>query len=411
MNDVDYRAKWVICNTRSPIQDGVVSIRGGKIFSVKEFSKNDRASSFRSLIDLGDVAIIPGLINAHCHLEFSHLSQPLGHAGIPFTDWIRLVIEERSNRRTSLSESVLRGMQEVVTTGTVAIGEIATRPWPISLEPLAELYGRWFLERLGNQPQLHATILEESQSILSQLDQLPVFKSAAWRLGISPHAPYSVPLELLRGLTRFAEQLRTPLAIHVAETRAEIELLEHQTGPFVELLRSLGAWFPASQNERTGIRNYLEWLKNVPNVLLVHGNYLGEQDLDIVAKQSKTSIVYCPRTHHFFRHDPYPLAGMLRRGINVAVGTDSRASNPDLSLWRELQFIANAFPTLDPQLVLKMGTWNGAIALDLHDLVGDIAPGLCSRLLQVHLDSQTNDPLEQLFHVEESHVDWIGVEK
>ncbi len=164
--------------------------------------------------------------------------------------------------------------------------------------------------------------------------------------------------------------------MHVAETREELQLLADQTGPFVELLDSLGAWFPETCPRGATALDILQLLSRAPRSLVIHGNYLDDAEIDFVARHSDTmSVVYCPRTHEFFEHETWPLEKFLGAGINVAIGTDSRASNPDLNLFEELKCLQRKFPDLEPEQILAMGTREGAVALGLPSAVASIAPG------------------------------------
>jgi cytosine/adenosine deaminase-related metal-dependent hydrolase len=171
-----------------------------------------------------------------------------------------------------------------------------------------------------------------------------------------------------------------PIAMHLAETPQERELLEHQSGPFVGLLQQLGTWNPNDFGEDRQSWHYLERLSQISRGLLIHGNYLTDKELDWISQQAGLHVVYCPRTHRFFEHASYPLQAMLDRSINVAVGTDSRASNPNLNLFEELKFLSTQFSQLDPMQVLRLGTLNGASALGMEQRYGTLEKGKSSRL-------------------------------
>ena len=156
------------------------------------------------------------------------------------------------------------------------------------------------------------------------------------------------------------------LSVNCAIARPEILL---------NLLQDFGAWDPESFVPRRSIKAYLGRLSQAPRSLVVHGNYLDSGELDLVQRNKNMSIVFCPRTHQFFQHSPYPLKEMLKRQINVAVGTDSRASSPDLNLFADLQLVANEFPDLSAMEVLKLGTINGALALGMESQIGTLSVG------------------------------------
>ena len=190
------------------------------------------------------------------------------------------------------------------------------------------------------------------------------------------------------------------MAMHLAETESERELLDHQTGPFVDLLKDFGVWESYSFKPETSLADYLKILARAPRSLVIHGNYLSNDEIELIAAVAgRMSVVYCPRTHHYFGHQHYPLERFLQAGVCVAVGTDSRASNPDLDLFEELKFIANSFPQIAKSEILQMGTINGAKALGVHHCLGSISNGNRAAIscVQISAAASDQDPLEWIF--------------
>jgi cytosine/adenosine deaminase-related metal-dependent hydrolase len=213
--------------------------------------------------------------------------------------------------------------------------------------------------------------------------------------GLSPHAPYSVHPDLLRRLVDLACEFRAPVATHVAETRDELELLEHGTGHLWRMLEDFGVWredlMPVGARPLDSLRE----LARLPGGLVVHGNYRADEELDFIAKRPHLSVVYCPRTHHYFGHAEHPWRSLLERGASLALGTDSRASNPDLSLWNELQFLRTHNPDVSCRTLLELGTIHGARALGLDDETGSLTVGKSADLAVVSLSSgRASDPFE-----------------
>ncbi len=384
-----YRAAYVIPIDRPPIQNGTVSVSAGQIVSVE---KHRPGHSNRSVQDLGDVAIIPALVNAHSHLEFSHLSHPLGNPGIEFTAWIRKVIQTRNTANSTLSEksmAIRQGLSESWSAGVGCMGEIATAPidrgdycLPYQPKDPSPIHLIVFHEQLGRSESLFEQKIAEVRNFVSANSNSRV------TAGISPHAPYSVHSKLLAGLVKLAIEQRVPVAMHIAETLAERELLERRTGPFVELLTDLGVWNETTFLPPQNTLHVLQILAQAPRSLIVHGNYLNSAELEFIARQqSHMSIVYCPRTHQFFGHERYPLEQILAAKICLAIGTDSRASNPDLNLFTELQTVSQAYPGLSPLQVLEFGTLNGAKALGVEPNFGSISPGKSAALSLIRSDS------------------------
>jgi cytosine/adenosine deaminase-related metal-dependent hydrolase len=216
--------------------------------------------------------------------------------------------------------------------------------------------------------------------------------------GLSPHAPYSVHPDLYRELIQLAVDHSAPVAVHLAETQAELELLASGAGPLVELLRNFGAWRSDAIPRGSRTLDYLQPLADVSRGLVVHGNYLSDADIDFLAEHKNLTVVYCPRTHAYFGHAAHPWRRLLARGVNVAIGTDSRASNPDLSLWHELRFLVEQFPDADRREILELGTQRGARALGLDAEVGTLTPGKSADLAVVALPAkEAADPAALLF--------------
>jgi cytosine/adenosine deaminase-related metal-dependent hydrolase len=392
------RARWVIPVDGLPIQGGIVTVASGRIVAVGE------NLSGRTPHDLGDVALLPGLVNAHTHLEFSLLNAPLGEPGMEFSRWIGRVVEWRrelagswtdnpDGAATYRRQAVERGVAESLATGVAAIGEIATPDWPRKCFETAEVpHATPFLELLGAAPAKADVLLALADEYVSSLRD-----SRNLRAGLSPHAPYTISLGLLRGTGELSVRERIPVAMHLAESPAELELLASHCGPLVERLQSLDAWYPGSVPRGIRPRDYLELLAQAYRAIVIHGNYLLPDEWRFLsAHREKMSLVYCPRTHAYFGHAPYPLGELLAAGVRVAVGTDSRASNPDLDLWAELQHIAAHHPDVPPETILRMGTLDGAEALGISDEFGSITAGKRAALAVVPIDSAARDPLASL---------------
>ncbi len=383
-----YRARWIVPVASDPIANGTIGIESRRIVEL-------HASDDPETVDLGNVAIIPGLVNAHTHLEFSDLNEPL-QPDASFTDWIRTLVSYRRTRTVTPPESAKRGYDESACSGTTLLGEIATEGWQSKAFAGDGPRVVVFREILG----LDSSRIDEQLDLAKQhLGLAPPISPA-----ISPHAPYSVHPELFHGLVGLAKEARIPLAIHLAETCAELKLLESGEGPIVEMLRGFGVWRDGIFSNGTRPFDYLKAMAGLEQVLIVHGNYLSDDEIDFLAEHPEMTVVYCPRTHAFFGHDEHPWRQMLERGVSLAIGTDSRASNPDLSLWNELKFLYARFPDVNPAKLLELGTINGARALGLDALTGSLAPGKSADLAVVALGQADDaDPYRTLF-VEQNQI-------
>jgi cytosine/adenosine deaminase-related metal-dependent hydrolase len=389
-----FRARWVFPVESPPLKDGVVRVVDGRILSLGPYQSGETAT------DLGNVALLPGLINAHTHLEFSLLKQPLGQQGMPFAQWIGEVVSFRRGlaaEGTDLSnyarQATEAGLRESSAAGVTGIGEITAALWPMeTFESCRDIRGTVFLELLGLAP-------DRIGPLFSAADQhINGYKESGFRRGLSPHAPYTVHPDLLRKVCDLSSQKKIPLAMHLAESFEELELLRSHSGPLVERLKELGAWYPGALPRGIRPLDYLEMLSAAHQVLVIHGNFLSREEMYFLgARREKMTVVYCPRTQAYFPHGPYPLAELLAAGVRVAVGTDSRASNPDLSVLSELRHIARNHPSVPPEEILKMGTLHAAEALGLADQLGSLAPDKSAALAVVPLPDEEGGPYDLLF--------------
>ena len=367
------RARVVFPVDRAPIEHGVVTIDGERIVAVGTQAEGGE------VFDLGSVALLPGLVNTHTHLEFSHLKRPLGEPGMALVDWIRLVIAERGRGDREASDSIRAGLAESVRDGVTMLGEITQGDANAYEKAGVDL--TFFLEVIGFS---RARAESAFAAVMERLAGLEGKSSG--QIGLSPHAPYTVSPELLRELVRLAQEQNLPVAMHVAESADELELLATGTGPFQELLAERSMWDAAAIPRASRPLDYLRLLAEAPRALVIHGNYLDDAERSFLAANvDRMSLVYCPRTHAYFGHPPYPLAELLAAGVRVALGTDSRASNPDLDLLAEMRYVAGTIPAIDPLEILRMGTLTGAEALGRAAEVGSITPGKLANLVAVPL--------------------------
>ncbi|MBM4003067.1 MAG: amidohydrolase family protein [Planctomycetes bacterium] len=380
-----------------PIAPAFVTVESGRVLEIST------AQSTVNYADLGDVALLPALVNAHTHLEFSDLPAPIAAGRGGFASWIRAVVAERQTRWSTvgaaerdaeLAKVRRQGLEESIEVGVAFVGEIATTLDPVPAT--AGTGGLNFLELLGLDPQRQPSLVERARQHLAQ------GKVDSWHPGLSPHAPYTIDPELLSRLCALATQFDAPVAMHVAESREELELLRSHSGSLVDTMRSLDAWFPGRLPRGIEPGDYLRILSNAPRALVIHGSFLGPDDWTFLAAQPQMHVVFCPRTHAGFHPGRYPLLELLQAGVRVAVGTDSRASTPNLSMLDELRSIARSHGDVSPREILELGTIRAAAALGASDRYGGIGPGRVASFAAVQLPDESwtdgDALLEELFH-------------
>lgn len=386
------KARAVVPVSSPPIDNGVVAIEGDRIAFVGAANASHGKEIDLGVdlgIDLGDVAIFPGLVNTHTHLEFSSLSEPLGQPGTEFSQWIREAISHRSRRSHNPKKAIFAGCAECVSRGVTTVGEVATAdPRLYFTNQYTMPRMTMFREAIGFSRARADSALAACVEQIDALGQLFGHASNAPQPAISPHAPYTVSPQLVRDLVAHGRAHDMPVAMHLAESLAEMELFQHGTGPFRELLEERSMWDPEVIPLGSRPLDYLEMLAGAPQALVIHGNYLNGSEFEFLAKyRANMSLVHCPRTHACFGHSAFPLGQLLEGGVRVVLGTDSRASNPDLCLLSEMRFIHRQHPALSADQIIRMGTLDAAAAIGRADEVGSLAVGKFADLVVVPLPS------------------------
>jgi cytosine/adenosine deaminase-related metal-dependent hydrolase len=389
------RASFVAPIDQPILRDAAIVCAAGHILEVGPDNTLIKSHPDARVHDFGNAVILPGLVNPHTHLELSGCTAGDSPGG-SFADWI-MSLPRRIGRETGKSPEELfgpatrRGIQQCLRFGVTTVGDISqqmhiTRPIiresPIRCVSFGEVIG------LGGNRKRYDELLPRAIDRAHQTDRL--------RIGLSPHAPYTVDLDGFRQCLEMARQQDLPLATHLAETPAEREFLDHHSGPFQQIWQMLGHWreglvtmrgSPICAAQEAGLLDY-------PTVL-AHVNYCGDDELELLAR-GRASVIYCPRTHAYFGHPPHRWREMLSRGINVAVGTDSCASSPDLNIIDDLGLLQRQAPDLPAQQIWEMVTVRAARALGLDHMVGSLTPGKLADFAV--FETSGDDPLRQALH-------------
>ena len=380
-------ARWVVPVDGEPVRGGTVELAAdGTVAAV-----HDRPDARGEAADLGDVALLPGLVNCHAHLEFSDFSAPIPVAGT-FADWIAATVAARRGREGPVMPRVNRGLAESLAAGVTTVGDIVTAGWEVAELPPARERPNVLAFHELIAPRDPAAGFAAGRAFLANGAGDP----AGISRGLSPHAPYSVH-PALPALLAAPHAPRVPVATHLYETREELDLMAAGAGPLAAAMGRLGATrgdFGANRLRA----DFLEPLAGCERGLIVHGNFLGRGEIDWLAapERSHLSVVYCPRTHAHFGHPPHPWRDLLEAGVRVAPGTDGRGSNPDLSVWNEVRFLHARFRDVPFRTLVRMATADGADALGVPG--GRIAAGAAADLCAVRLPSETGDPWTDLAH-------------
>jgi cytosine/adenosine deaminase-related metal-dependent hydrolase len=349
------------------------------------------------ILDLGDVALLPGLVNAHCHLDYTNMA---GLCPPPrrFTDWIKELTTLKAEWSYSdFAESWLTGAKMLVGTGTTTVGDIESVPELLpQVWESTPLRVHSFLEMTGVKSRRKPRVVLEEM-----LARMPAAKSGRCLVGLSPHAPYSTLPELLRLSARTAARRGWRLCTHVAESEQEFEMFTEGRGEMFEWLQrserdmsDCGKGSPVQHLERSGALG--------PEMLAVHVNYLGPGDAAMLGRR-KVSVVHCPRSHAYFRHEPFPLATLQKARVNVCLGTDSLASvykrrgqEIELSMFEEMRTFARHNPHVSRRRIVEMATMNGARALGLKRMAGELRKGALADLIAIPFGGRAGEVYEAI---------------
>ena len=380
------RARAVVPVSAPPIPDGAVVITGNTITAVGPFEEI-RAAHSGEVNDLGEQLLMPGLVNAHCHLDYSMMRRAI-QPQRSFTEWIgRINALKRSLGPDDYRAAILRGFAESQRWGTTTVANIESFPELLLDLPASPLRTWWFLEMIDVRHQV------QSEAVSSGM--LAFFEAHAEKrggFGLSPHAPYTASGPLYEAVSEAAEKLGMPVMTHVAESREEWEMFRHARGDLYDFMLRLGRWMEDCQHGNTPLRHLFHHTPFGAHWILSHMNELDDSDILLLAsipRAERPSIVHCPGSHRYFRHAHFPLAKLLELRMNICLGTDSLASTFSLSMFDEMRILADHEQWLHPADVVGMATLNGARALGLN--AGKIAPGALADLIAFPHDATMRD--------------------
>jgi cytosine/adenosine deaminase-related metal-dependent hydrolase len=395
------RARWILPIDAPPIADGWVDFEHGRIVRVGAGPRAGPAE------DLGDVAVLPALVNAHTHLELSWLAGRVPPAA-SMVEWIRRLIRERAHGPTGgptgAEEFVARAATALHASGTALIGDISNTLGAVSALDALGIGGVVFHELLGfNPPDPHTQVRDAWARVTAAENRHreSVFESSAPRtdsrcrfsFSVVAHAPYSASPALFTEIARSARE--APLSVHLGESPEEIEFLHTGRGPFRELLEQLGVWTEAWQPPACGPVEYLRRLGYLqPGCLVVHGVHLTAKDRAML-RDTNAVLVTCPRSNAWVGAGLPPITRFYDEGLRVAIGTDSLASAASLSMFDELAELRRIAPEVAAGRLLESATRIGAEALGVPDF-GTIRPGQRAVFAVVEVPRDVTDVEEYL---------------
>jgi len=401
------RARTVVTMDDPPIENGAVVISGNRVLDVGEFPEISARHSGQELVDLGEQALLPGLINAHCHLDYTCL-----RGKIPpqksFADWIRAINAEKAK----LSEqdylaSIADGFAEAKRFGTTTIANLTAFPELIpQVNPPIRTW--WFAELIDVRDPNRTSDL-----VALAIDAMKRARDSGGGIGLAPHALFTASANLYRRCEAIAQCENILVTTHLAEAREEMSMFHDASGPLYEFLKSIGrdmsdcgyetpfARFTKIVGGSGGPALPTEWI-------VAHVNELAESDFEqLEGSARKFHVVHSPRSHDYFVHSRFPFERLRSFGFNVCLCTDILASNKDLSLFAEMRALQRSEPALSSKAVLEMVTVNAARALGKPQVLGRIRTNCFADLIAIPCNGAA-DVFEKILAFDRP-VDWVMV--
>lgn len=369
------RARIVVPRAGSVIENGAVRLKGDKITEVGRFGDIPPLTG-EAVVDMAEQVLIPGLVNAHCHLDYTRMAGMIPPRK-SFTEWIGAMNALKASwTLQDFQTSWLEGAHSLIASGTSTVADIECQPelpllvleqTPLRVHPFFEIIG---IKRDHAPDSTMADTLNQFREAIEQYPHI---------IGLSPHAPYSTTPGLMRLATQIARDHHWPIMIHVAESSEEYEMFMQAEGPLYGWLKSQRDMSDCL--DVTPVQHLASLGVLGKDVMAVHVNYLGRGDEELLARH-EVSVVHCPRSHGYFQHRAFPFEQLSEADINICLGTDSMATvkavsqEPlELNMFAEMREFAATHTLVSADRIFQMATLNGARALGLEGLVGELAPG------------------------------------
>ena len=370
-----FAASHVLPIGSPPLAGGAVAVADGRIAAVGPVA-DLRARFGAPVADFPGCVILPGLVNAHTHLELTHYPSWKVRKGIDYSprtysDWVVQVVKIRRNLTPEeIDHSLAEGIRICLESGTTSVGEILTDFSRIRQYENSPLYGRLYLEAIGQDPSRYCGTLHDLEALLSG-------RGDDFHRALSPHTPFTVAEDFFRRLVDLGARRGAPLAIHVAEPAEEADFLHDSTGRIADIIYPFIRWEAYIPPPRR--TTSVAWLESLgaltPRTACIHCVHVTPSDAEII-RRCGSSVILCPRSNRTLDVGKAPAYLFRKIGIPLALGTDSLASNDSISLWDEMRFLLDEYPDVfSPEEALEMATAGAARALHLENEVGILAEG------------------------------------
>ena len=384
------RARIVLPVTAPPIENGVVRVSGKRIQTLGRWGEIIPIAG-ESTVDLGESMLLPGLINAHCHLDYTDMAGQIPPQKT-FSDWIKAIVALKAAWSYSdFARSWANGAKMLLRSGVTTVADVETVP-----ELLPDVWSVTPMRVISFREMISLKKTAESEFQLAQAAaQWAALRHPAGATGLSPHAPYTTHADVLRWANRTAESRHWLLTTHVAESQEEFDMFRNASGAMHDWLKTqrdmsdCGKGSPVQHLERC---DYLS-----ERLIAVHANYLDKDDAELLARRG-VHVVHCPRSHAYFGHAPFPYEALSAASANICLGTDSLATvrkernRPvELDLFAEIRAFAAKYPDVSPEAILRMVTSHPARALGRAGELGQLAPNTLADMIALEYSGSMQD--------------------
>ncbi len=396
-----FTADWILPIAEPPIRGGGLTIEGGRIVRVEP-------AGATGVVSLGNVAVLPALVNAHTHLELSYL-----HGRVPpsssFNDWVMSLMTLRRSSTDPGAPAIVEAARDAISqaraAGTGLVGDVSNTLITVPLLREAGVAAHVFYELIGFSHPDPAGRVRDARAAAEAAG----VDAGGVRVSLAPHAPYSVSSALFQAIRADVDaHPGSVTSVHLGESAAEVELLTQGSGPARLMLERLGVWTSDWQIPGVSPTEYLGGLGFLsPDSLVVHGVQFTADDLARV-KAGGSTLVSCPRSNAYVGVGAPPLESFYAAGVPVVFGTDSLASCADLNMFAELAEARRIAPAVSARDLLRSATLTGAQALRHDDEYGSIEAGKRAALIAVRVPPGVDDVEEYLVRgVQPDAITWL----
>lgn len=353
---------------------------GGKLLDDENVLITNFDGTIINIIDIKDAGeqietfkgiLSPGFINAHCHLELSHLRNTIPEK-TGLVDFVFKVVTQRHFAEEEILSAIEKGEEEMWQNGIIAVGDICNNSLTVSQKIKTDLHYYNFVEAGGWLPEIASLRFEKSKNIFDD------FEKNNLKSSIVPHAPYSVSENLWKEMIPFFRE--KTISIHNQETAQEDLFFMEGKGDFTKMyeLMKIDNSFYSAKKKRS-IESYFEKLSSAKSAILVHNTFTKQEDLDFINEHKNEeqliSFCLCPNANLYIENTLPPVDLFLKNNCNIILGTDSLASNHQLNILEEIKTIVKYFPQIKTETLLKWATINGAKALQMENKIGSFEEG------------------------------------